>query len=229
LQISLYKHIVYADIVTMINLCFGLSAILSLLSGLSELVSYSLILLAVLADGLDGLIARRTGSGAIGGYLEAMADMVSLSVSPTLLLYHSYNHVRSSLIVHVIMVLFLVIFNICSFLRLGLFHLMKDEVAFIGLPVSACTILMVNSSVIMIHPYILLPTLVIVSYLMISNIRFPKIGKKTSVIVAFIILLVIIINLSYNALLSSVLLSILLLFYIIGGPLYLHVSKRMLP
>ncbi|MEM0493126.1 MAG: hypothetical protein QXS02_04125 [Candidatus Thermoplasmatota archaeon] len=230
LQMLLAKSMVYADIVTTVNLSLGLLAIISVLSGFSMVVSYSLVLLAILADGLDGVIARITGQGIIGSYLEAMADMVSLSVAPTILVYHSYTLVvQDDLIIRITLVIFLLIFNITSFLRLGFFHIIKDETTFVGLPVSACTIILANASIIKPSIYILGLVILLISYLMISKIRFPKISKKTGVISAVIIIMVMILGLSYSLLFSSLLLSVVILFYIIGGPIYLSISRKSLP
>jgi CDP-diacylglycerol--serine O-phosphatidyltransferase len=49
-------------------------------------------LLAVVADGLDGIVARRFGKGSptLGDYLDIMADYLSFCVAPAILFYQLY-------------------------------------------------------------------------------------------------------------------------------------------
>ena len=70
-----------ADIITLINAIFGFLAIIMLLKDEIR-IAFSFILLALLADGLDGVIARKLNTGKIGDYLEAMADMTSMAIAP---------------------------------------------------------------------------------------------------------------------------------------------------
>ena len=84
LQKSMIKLISFADIISMINACLGFLAIVMLF--LKEMqLSLSFIFIAILTDGLDGIVARKTRNGELGEYLEAMADMTSLSIIITLL------------------------------------------------------------------------------------------------------------------------------------------------
>ena len=89
LQKSMIKLLSVADMVTLLNAVLGFLALLLVFSNHLQLAA-SLILLGLLADGLDGLVARRLGNGQIGEHLEAIADMVSLSIAPLALLYAMY-------------------------------------------------------------------------------------------------------------------------------------------
>ncbi|MFH1101456.1 MAG: CDP-alcohol phosphatidyltransferase family protein, partial [Methanobacteriota archaeon] len=85
---SLSKVIVPADIITLVNAGLGFLAILFLVlpvtvtEDIRVQISFCLILLAMIADGLDGMVARKTRHGELGEYLEAMADMTSLGIAP---------------------------------------------------------------------------------------------------------------------------------------------------
>jgi phosphatidylserine synthase len=54
-----------ADIVTLTNAVFGFLALLMVFSNQIQLAA-SLILLGLIMDGLDGIVARRMGNGQIG-------------------------------------------------------------------------------------------------------------------------------------------------------------------
>ena len=66
-----------ADIITIINAVLGFLSVLLIFSNYLQIAA-SLILLGLLADGLDGIVARRMRKNGMGEYLEAIADMVSL-------------------------------------------------------------------------------------------------------------------------------------------------------
>ena len=71
------KLLSIADVVSLTNAILGFLAILMIFSNETRL-AFSFILLALLADGLDGIVARKLGKSDIGEYLESMADMTSL-------------------------------------------------------------------------------------------------------------------------------------------------------
>ena len=70
-----------ADVVTLANAAVGVTAVAVALTGRLGLVA-RLLLLAAVADGLDGIIARRYGGTAVGPTLDAMADVVSFGAAP---------------------------------------------------------------------------------------------------------------------------------------------------
>jgi archaetidylserine synthase len=71
------KLLSVADMVTMVNAVLGFLALLMVFSHQFQLAA-SFIFLGLLADGLDGFVARHVGNGQMGQYLETIADMVSL-------------------------------------------------------------------------------------------------------------------------------------------------------
>lgn len=74
-----------ADYVTVANAALGFGATAAVL--VDPGVAARLILLAAVADGLDGVIARRTGGTAVGPYLDALADVASFCVAPALFVF----------------------------------------------------------------------------------------------------------------------------------------------
>jgi CDP-diacylglycerol--serine O-phosphatidyltransferase len=73
---------------TVANLLCGYSSVVYSARGSLELASVLLIVAAIL-DGLDGRIARSTGSTSdFGLQFDSLADMVSFGVAPAFLVYH---------------------------------------------------------------------------------------------------------------------------------------------
>lgn len=75
-----------ADAVTLANATLGVVAMAVAVMGKPVLVA-QLILLAAVADGLDGIIARQYGGTAVGPYLDSMADIVSFGTAPALFVF----------------------------------------------------------------------------------------------------------------------------------------------
>lgn len=75
-----------ADVVTLANATLGVVAMALAVVGEPMLVA-QLILLAAVADGLDGIIARTRGGTQVGPYLDSMADIVSFGTAPALFVF----------------------------------------------------------------------------------------------------------------------------------------------
>jgi len=86
-----------ADAFTLANAALGFLAITYISDG-KYAAAMGLILLAVIADGLDGIVARRFGGGKakMGDYLDIMADYLSFCVAPAILFYKLYFNIASS-------------------------------------------------------------------------------------------------------------------------------------
>ena len=72
-----------ADAVTVCNAVVGFLAAASVTVDVR--LAARLVLLAAVADALDGVLARRYGSSAAGEYLDSLADVASFCVAPALL------------------------------------------------------------------------------------------------------------------------------------------------
>ena len=75
-----------ADVMTLLNAVLGVVAMTVAITGEPADVA-RLILLAAVADGLDGIMARQFGGTAAGPYLDSMADIVSFGTAPALFLF----------------------------------------------------------------------------------------------------------------------------------------------
>lgn len=73
-----------ADGVTVANAAIGFLAIVA--ATVEPSLSARLILVGAIADGLDGVVARKFGSSAAGHYLDALADVATFAVAPAMLI-----------------------------------------------------------------------------------------------------------------------------------------------
>ncbi|MEE9440750.1 MAG: CDP-alcohol phosphatidyltransferase family protein [Candidatus Thermoplasmatota archaeon] len=221
MQKSMIKLLSVADVVSLTNAIFGFLAIIMIFSNEMRL-AFSFILLALLADGLDGIVARKIRKGELGEYMEAMADMISLGVAPAFFVYNTYyDTVLDNMFYHGLLVAVLIIFLSLGIVRLASFHIIKEEKFFVGLPASASTIFIIVLSFLKIEFMYILPFIVVISFAMISPLRFPKTGLKINAFAAVFILVTIIFGgIYYNF--APVMLFFVIAAYSIIGPIYVR-------
>ena len=226
------KLVSIADVISLTNLIFGFFAIIFLISDLitnEDLklrISFSFILLALLADGLDGIVARKTKNSDIGEYLESIADMTSLIIAPSIFIYFVYYDFLSSNIYYQIYLLFaFVLFLSLGAIRLASFHKMKKKEFFLGLPASVATIILLVFSYLEISFIFIFVVILILSLAMISNIRFPKPDLKINAIASILIILSIIAGKEFYGF-APTLLIIAIFLYSIVGPIFRRFSLK---
>lgn len=225
LQNLMIKLLSLADVITLTNAVFGFLAIIFILSGQLHL-SAVFIFLGLLADGLDGYVARHLGTGKIGEYFESLADMLSLSIAPLILLYATFQNTLTGGGWHLpFFGAVLVCSLVCSLIRLSSFSLLKNPQFFRGLPTSVSALFLITLSILKPNLVIVIPVVLVLAGAMISPVRFPKPGIKLNVITAALIIAVILFNGMYNNITMYTLL-IALLLYVVLGPFYPTIQKR---
>ena len=160
------------DLITILNILFGFTAILLVLNnGVDSAIV--LILAAALADGMDGAVARRVEFGVFGEHLDSFADAISFGIAPAVIYYAvaSSDH-------HAIVCAFSAAYLICGILRLVRFGILDDP-EFRGLPITAAGTFAVLLLYLVDSPYLVTGVFAILSVLMISNIRYPKVRSLT--------------------------------------------------
>ena len=221
MQKSMIKLLSIADVVSLTNAILGFLAIFMIFSNETRL-AFSFILLALLADGLDGIVARKTRKGELGEYMEAMADMISLGIAPAFFVYNTYYDVVSDhLYYHSLLVVVLIIFLSLGIIRLASFHIIKEEKFFVGLPASASTIFILVLSFLQTELIYILPFIFLISIVMVSPLRFPKIGLKINAFAAVLILVTLIFGSIYHSFAPLMLFSALAV-YAVLGPIYVR-------
>jgi CDP-diacylglycerol--serine O-phosphatidyltransferase len=159
------------------NLFCGYLSIWCSIRGTFEIAAYLIIIAAVL-DALDGRIARLTHSASeFGEEYDSLADLVSFGVAPAVLAY-SWGLSDFSRLGWLVSFLFVV----CGSMRLARFNIQThvvDKKYFIGLPIPAAAATLSALVLATPEPLVdrvwmtgLLAVTIVLSYLMISTIRY---------------------------------------------------------
>ncbi|HIH86822.1 MAG TPA: CDP-diacylglycerol--serine O-phosphatidyltransferase [Methanosarcinales archaeon] len=201
---SIYRLIKLPDLVTLINALLGFTAILMMVQSPSNACHASiLIILAVIADGLDGAIARSMEYGLLGENLDSLADVISFGLAPAVIAYAILAPQYHNLIC-VVGGAFLA----CGILRLARFNAISAMDGFVGLPITTSGLAVVLYVLVFydmewqFFSHGLLALMSILAILMISRVHYPKIR-----------------NIKYLGLLAVLMIIVVLLFYLgnIGG------------
>lgn len=134
-----FLHLV-PNLVTILGMCAGLSAIRFTFDGRFELAA-SLIVVAAIMDGIDGLLARKlNAASSFGAELDSFADFVSFGVAPSILVF---GYALSGPMAGPGWI-FVLVFAVCACLRLARFNISsrastEDAPAkhFVGVPAPA--------------------------------------------------------------------------------------------
>ena len=164
---------------TAANLFFGMLSIIATYEG-DYFWASAYIFFALVADGLDGRIARALGvSSEFGKEMDSLCDLGSFGIAPAFLAYsfclHNFGTFGKAAAI---------IFALCGMWRLARFNVSTDIVHgfFMGLaiPAGGCivasTTMLFNSLNIqpenfgMVYPI----TIIIVAYLMVSHVHYPN-------------------------------------------------------
>jgi CDP-diacylglycerol--serine O-phosphatidyltransferase len=168
---------VIPNLFTAMNMFCGFLSILSASEGNYNYAAW-LIFVAAIFDALDGLVARLTNSSSeLGVELDSLSDVVSFGAAPSFLLFKTYffsfnawGIIISSLPL------------IAGGFRLARFNIQLvgfSKSFFLGLPIPSCA-LTISSFVLAFYndgytkpiSDFIIPFVIILSYLMVSNIRY---------------------------------------------------------
>jgi len=183
-----------------------------------------MILVAMIADMLDGRLARRVkGTSSFGGQLDSLCDIISFGVAPAFLMLNVLEHGIASIgladerFLQRLIWLSAAAYISCAAIRLARFNVENEEdesahMSFLGLPTPAAAGVIVSLvifhqetlpafAIICILPFLALGT----SILMVSRIRYPHIlnqylrGKKPFAHLIRILLLMVFVFVSIQA------------------------------
>ena len=178
---------VIPNLFTAINMFCGFLSILSASEGNFNYAAW-LIFIAAIFDALDGMVARLTNSSSeLGVELDSLSDIVSFGAAPSFLLYKTYFYSMGTWGI------------IISALPLiaGGFRLARFNIQLVGFSKSFFLGLPIPSSALTIASFVLAfyndefskpisdfitPLILVLSFLMVSNIRYetlPKISLKS--------------------------------------------------
>ena len=177
---NVFRVIRLPDLFTLLNVVFGFLAILAAgraWGGNIPQYAVVFILLAAMADGLDGFLARKVGGSPLGANLDSLADLISFGTAPVFLAISTFH-----LPPHIWPVG--IFFLICGTLRLARFNVVsgKSDSFFEGLPIPAAGIAL-SASVLLGRPTLTIVLMLLLALLMVSSISYPKIRDLRVMIV----------------------------------------------
>lgn len=180
------------NIVTAINLVLGMFAIIFTLQGDFTYAAF-FVVAAMVADGLDGRVARYFGvSSDFGKELDSLCDVVSFGVAPAILAYtYMLKDFSGGAFIAAL-------FAACGAFRLARFNVNTTKVKgfFMGLPIPAAGCVIATFVMLGIKPsgWIFPMMVAIFAYLMVSTVRYPdfkgKEGEPIRIIPAIITIVV---------------------------------------
>ena len=219
---SIINLISAADLFTVANALLGFTAIICVVKNKIDF-AITLILLAILADGVDGFVARRFNKKwCLGDYLDIMADIISFCVAPAVLIFTLYYDSF-----RVFVILSCLIFVISGILRLARFCYLLESETFTGLPTPGAALVILLFSALKMHPVIITVFMVILSFLMISDIKYPKTRGKIAYISGGVILMILFsMFFSWYTSMIFIITLIFALFYVFFSPLTLKLGKN---
>ena len=211
------------NIFTSLNLFCGFYALIAAIDGKFTAAAIAIII-GVMFDILDGKIARATNTTSqFGLEYDSLADLVSFGLAPGIMIYLWALKPLGR-----IGWLAAFLFMVCGALRLARFNSQVGTVGsdyFVGLPIpagasmAATTVLFCHRFSIAGHPIIILILLYILSFLMVSTIKYnsfkkPELFRKMNINVLVAVILILI----FIASQPPIALFILGLTYVISGP-----------
>ena len=161
-----------ANMITLMNLSFGILSIILIFKGYGNL-SATFIFLAALFDRFDGMCARHFNSESdFGKELDSLCDLVSFGIAPALLIYGTA--LNDMLWVGILAT---ITYILAGAIRLAKFNVREFDGNFYGVPITAAGVVVALSY--FLFPYISANSYIfilsILAYLMVSNIRIAKI------------------------------------------------------
>lgn len=196
------------NVITAFGLACGLFAIFKVnMTGVGEMTQQNLmaitgiLLIAALADLLDGAVARVIkAESEFGGIFDSLADAISFGVAPSVIILKSLSLMPGTKL-SLLATIAGIIFSLCGVLRLARFNILASEAktnmelalanksTFTGLPITAAAPAAISLNLFLFsddlksltslsdtaHTWILSIALILLGYCMISRWKFPSV------------------------------------------------------
>lgn len=251
---TVWNRVSLGDLFTLANGVLGFIAI-TYIQDRKFLAATGLLFLSMVMDGLDGYIARRCRSKhSRGQILDSISDSISFAFAPALLIYTEFHEPGGELLTNTVVLLCAV-----AILSTGLFRLARFTAGgyqlphFVGMPAPAAALVILLVSLlfgassgaeadkyyftIQETEWLVLATGFLVSFLMASEIPYPKLHGKMAAATAVAILLAMLpflvgallvadqsLYTAFSRTATGVALALALV-YVFGGPVYERVQK----
>lgn len=202
------------------NLVLGIVSIILVFNEEADLAAM-MVIVAMLLDGLDGRVARALNvTSEFGKELDSLSDVISFGVAPAFVVYAvAYQDLNTAAAW-----IATAIFPICGALRLARFNVIAGTPGyFIGLPIPAAGGVLATMALFgaeLSAPLLLIAELLL-SFLMVSNVKYPSFKKltipRTAIwITPIIVAAAVVLAVLYPGLLSNLLFVPLVLYALLG-------------
>lgn len=170
------------NLFTAASIFSGIFSMISAVNGNFEKAAW-LIMLSLIFDGLDGRVARLTNTcSKFGVEFDSLADMVAFGVAPALLMYLFVGHEFGRF--GVVASALFVIFGAIRLARFNVMTVSSEPSVFIGVPIPTAAVF-ISLLVLLFQKYgfhdeyglVIMFLSILVSLLMVSNIRYPSFKK----------------------------------------------------
>ncbi|MFP4631988.1 MAG: CDP-alcohol phosphatidyltransferase family protein [Halobacteriales archaeon] len=215
------------DFVSLMNAGVGFISIIAVAYG-DFTMAASLLLVAAIADGLDGLVARYTEGGPIGVDIDSLGDAVSFGLAPAFLAHYVARDAELYLGSHdlgLVVSLVPIFYALAALVRLAAYNVMDaDSAGFTGVPstlagVTIATVYLtgVADAVGVDAGIVLVGLSVVLAYLMLVQTPYPELDETHSVVMGAVVGLAALFPDALGSLFPYVLLFFLVVF-LVGGP-----------
>ncbi|GAA4873063.1 CDP-diacylglycerol--serine O-phosphatidyltransferase [Paenibacillus vulneris] len=208
------------NLFTLGNLFLGFISIILAFNKEAEWAAI-MVIIAMLCDGLDGRVARALNAQSeFGKELDSLSDVISFGVAPAFIMYVVAFTDMPAAAAWIVTA----IFPICGALRLARFNVVAGVPGyFIGLPIPAaggvlCTLALFHTEL---NTIILVLSTLLLSYLMVSTVKYPnfkKVGipKKAIWITPIVVAIAVFVAYKFPGTLSKMIFVPLLLYALYG-------------
>ncbi|GAB6861262.1 protein sorting system archaetidylserine synthase [Haloplanus litoreus] len=178
-----------ADAVTVGNAMLGFLA--AFVATANAPLAARIVLLAAVADGLDGVIARKRGGTAAGPYLDSLADVASFGVAPAMLIASRAADawtLDGQPLFYVLGLLLPAVYVAMAVTRLGLYTAYDSDASETkGAPSTlAATILSAGVLAGFVGPVLLVALSGLLAALMVTQIRYPDLHPQDALVMGVV-------------------------------------------
>lgn len=165
------------NLFTIGNLVLGIISIILVFNGEAEFAAI-MVIVAMLLDGLDGRVARAlNATSEFGKELDSLSDIISFGVAPAFVVYAvAYQDMNTAAAW-----IATAIFPICGALRLARYNVSSVGAPghFVGLPIPAAGGVLATMALFHaeLSPSVLVIGELLLSFLMVSTVKYPKIKR----------------------------------------------------
>lgn len=208
-----------ADGVTIANAVCGFLAVVA--APTDPGLAARLVLLAAVADGLDGVLARAYGHTPVGDVLDSLADVVSFGVAPALIVFHLTASGPALSARFVLPGLVSVAFLAMAVIRLGLYTTDDlDHAHTEGVQTTLAATLLATALLAGVRGLVLLVATAVLAYLMVTRVTYPDLRARDALVMGAVQVLAIVSPTVFGRLFPRALFVAACCYLVLGPPFY---------